>query len=111
MANQKVFNDYTVNAVWNKAIIVPGHNHSEWRQDFTGAWIQRSKYGNRDSSFGWEIDHIKPVIRYGSDDLSNLRPLQWENNASKCDDYPVWISLVSSNGTNYIKKRQHWRES
>lgn len=111
MTNQKVFSDYTVDAVWNKAKIVPGQNSNEWRQDVAGAWIQRSKYGNRNSNFGWEIDHIKPEAKYGSDDLINLRPLQWENNMSKGDDYPVWTSVVSSAGTNYVKKTQSWREN
>lgn len=111
MAFQKVFSDSTVEAVWNKAKIVPGINQSEWRKDITGAWIQRTKYGDRKSNFGWEIDHIKPVAKYGSDDLANLRPLQWENNASKCDDHPVWLSVISSNGTNYVKFEQRWREN
>ena len=35
---------------------------------------------HRGSIYGWEIDHIKPKKDGGSDDLSNLRPLQWEAN-------------------------------
>jgi HNH endonuclease len=32
---------------------------------------------------GWEIDHITSQDHGGTDALSNLRPLQWKNNASK----------------------------
>jgi hypothetical protein len=41
------------------------------------------KYGDRNSQYGWEIDHITSQDHGGSDAPSNLRPLQWENNASK----------------------------
>ncbi|MBN2777877.1 MAG: HNH endonuclease [Bacteroidales bacterium] len=35
------------------------------------------------------MDHIKPVAKGGGDDLSNLQPLQWQNNRKKGDDYPA----------------------
>ncbi len=38
---------------------------------------------------GWEIDHIKPVAKGGGDELSNLQPLQWQNNRKKGDDFPA----------------------
>jgi 5-methylcytosine-specific restriction endonuclease McrA len=40
------------------------------------------------STYGWEIDHIKPVAKRGGDEITNLQPLQWENNRRKGDDYP-----------------------
>lgn len=44
-----------------------------------------SEHGNRQSEYGWEIDHINPVSNHGGDDLSNLQPLNWKNNAEKGD--------------------------
>ena len=79
------FDDNTVQSVWEKGRVVSGNDPSVWRQDQCNAWICRHLHGNRDSQYGWEIDHITPESEGGSDDLYNLRPLQWKNNASKQD--------------------------
>ena len=46
--------------VWNRAIVVEGFDQSRFRKDACGAWIIREKYGDNDSLYGWEIDHIVP---------------------------------------------------
>ena len=99
---------------WNRASAVDGYDKSRFRKDACGAWIIRDKYGDKDSLYGWEIDHIVPqslleekgVSRKDIDNPLNLRALQHENNASKGDDYPSYTAVVTSEGAENI---QSWK--
>ncbi len=82
------FTTEVVAAVWSKGRIVHPYNPNLWRKDSCGAWMKREEYGNRQSSTGWEVDHINPN---GGDNLSNLQPLQWENNVAKSDGKLVCV--------------------
>jgi len=83
MANN--YDHKTLSAIWAKATVIAGYDMNALRKDVCGAWIAWSAYGNRESDNGWEVDHITPESKGGSDMVSNLRPLHWKNNARKSD--------------------------
>jgi 5-methylcytosine-specific restriction endonuclease McrA len=79
------FNALEIEVVWQKALGIPGQNMRLWRQDPCGAYMYRDHYGKTDSKWGWEIDHVQPVARSGTDAIANLQALQWQNNRRKGD--------------------------
>ena len=95
------FSKEMVQAVWEKGHVVPGYDSSQCRKDQCGAWMVRSEYGNRNSDYGWEIDHISPG---GADVLSNLRPLQWQNNVAKSDGRLKKEYVTAEGEKNIVKK-------
>lgn len=77
-----------IQTIWEKATIVVGYNSNLWRKDQCGAWMYRHYYGAASqgephTSYKWQIDHIKPESKGGSDIVSNARPLQWYNNDAR----------------------------
>lgn len=100
--------------VWEKGQKVEGYSPDLYRKDACGAWIRWDKYGVLDNIYGWQIDHVYPRARMvqkgiseeDMDKLDNLRPMQHQNNASKGDDYPSYMGVVTSDGNKNIDKLQ-----
>lgn len=99
--------------IWNKAKTVEGKDPSSYRKDACGAWIKWDDYNQRNSDFGWEIDHVYPeslLKKKGADNdeidnIINLRPFNWRNNVSKDQDFPVYQSSVIAEGNRNIEKK------
>ena len=90
-----IYDDATRWRIWDKATKIQGYDPKYWRYDVCGAPMCWSDYGNTDSKYGWEIDHIWPESKGGSDNIDNLRALQWENNRAKGDSVdPHWSCAV-----------------
>ncbi len=69
-------------AVWAKATIIPGLDPVVWRNDVLGKRIQFTMLNSTSSEWAWNIDHVVPRTRGGSDWLDNLQPLNRKDNIS-----------------------------
>jgi len=47
-------------------------------KDYKGRLIKKAAYGDRYSQYGWEIHHIKPKSKGGTDALDNLAIVHWQ---------------------------------
>lgn len=96
--------------IWEKGIEDDKYPSDKVRKDACGAFIRYADYGNRDSIFGWEIDHIYPASKLTRgedvDNIANLRPFHWKNNESKGANYPFYTACMvadDENATNVEK--------
>lgn len=94
--------------LWQRATIVPDYDPDSWRQDFAGAWIQRDQLGLT-TEYGWDVCHIKPRSEGGSDELSNLVAIHWRNHLSKANSFPVFKTVVTSEGPRNVEKERIWK--
>lgn len=69
---------------WDSAKPIRGKNPDLYRQDAYGNEMYKHSYGKA-SPKGWEVDHIKPKSKGGSDATVNLQALNTSTNRSKGD--------------------------
>ena len=68
--------------IWLKSTkVIKGASHDLFALDYHDNEIHYFCYGNRNSSFGWEIDHIIPEALGGRTIFDNLRAIHWRTNA------------------------------
>lgn len=101
------FSKEIIDCIWKKAKEIPNYNPRIWRKDFADAWIRKDQYGT-ESKYGWEIDHLKPCVKGGTDDLKNLNPIHWHNNRTKSNNYPIFKTSITSAGNANTEKSQLW---
>ncbi|OAV73986.1 HNH endonuclease [Bacteroidales bacterium Barb7] len=80
------FSKEKLDKVWEKGSTVRGKNPDLYRKDPFGNTMYKPSYG-KETSMGWEVDHIKPQAKGGTDHLNNLQPMNPEANRKKGDKY------------------------
>jgi 5-methylcytosine-specific restriction endonuclease McrA len=78
------FTKKQIDTVWNLAQKVRGQDPDKVRQDPYGNRMNRDSYG-KTTATGWEVDHIIPSARGGSDATRNLQALKASVNRAKSD--------------------------
>lgn len=109
------FSEKDLDRIFSKGRIINGLDPKSWRLDASDAIICRSSYGRDDEFFGWEVDHVVPKSMLEAakvpealiDYEQNLRPLNWNNNNSKGNDYPTYTTVIVSldDGKSNCKKK------
>ncbi len=75
-------------------------------KDFAGREMDKGSYGNRNSEYGWNLDHILPQSQGGKDSEFNLICCHIKTNNEKADKYPVF----NANGKAFeiVKVENHY---
>ena len=61
-------------------------------KDFSGREIAKSAYGDRNSQYGWNVDHILPQSKGGTTADHNLVCCNIKTNDEKADKFPCFYA-------------------
>lgn len=100
-ANAMVINHETAMSLWSKR-----YGKESKIKDFAGREILKAAYNNRNSEYGWNVDHILPQSKGGKTTDSNLICCHILTNDEKADKFPCF----SANGKQFeiIKVENHY---
>ena len=87
MTNYMELNRETAMRLWNKTFGKEVSTH-----DFTGRKIVKGAYNDRNSEFGWNVDHIYPQSKGGATNDSNLVVCHVLTNDEKSNKFPCFIA-------------------
>lgn len=75
-------------------------------KDFAGREMDKGSYGNRNSDYGWNLDHILPQSQGGKDTESNLICCHILTNDEKANKFPAF----TANGKTFeiVKVENHY---
>lgn len=96
-----VLNQETAMRLWNKQF------GGETRvTDFANREIDKGAYNDRNSKYGWNVDHVLPVSQGGKTNDSNLIVCHIQTNDEKADKFPCF----TANGIKYeiVKIQNHY---
>jgi hypothetical protein len=85
MKFEELLEQYRQQRIWEKGRPIWGKDPALWRSDDFGNLMYRWAYGKYWEPYGWEIDHVIPKSRGGTDDIANLRPVTCAANRSRQD--------------------------
>ena len=95
-------NKETANRLWVKQF---GKRQKAF--DFAGREIAKASYNDRNSNFGWNVDHILPESRGGKTADHNLICCSIKTNDEKADRFPAF----KANGKQFeIQRRENHYE-
>lgn len=94
-------NKETAIRLWNKSF-----GKKTETVDFTGRKIVKGAYNNRNSEFGWNVDHVLPQSRGGKTADYNLVCCHITTNDEKADKFPTF----NANGKKFeiLKVENHY---
>lgn len=94
-------NRETAMRLWNKSF-----GKETKAIDFAGRGIAKGAYGDRNSEFGWNVDHILPVSQGGKTNDSNLIVTHIITNDEKADKFPCFTA--NKKKFEIIKVQNHY---
>ncbi|QOI98534.1 MAG: hypothetical protein HRU69_14020 [Flammeovirgaceae bacterium] len=99
------FSDKQIQDVWNKGTTVENYDSVKYRKDVCGA-LDATRQVRERGNFRLGNRPCLSRVKRGDETLINLRPMHWENNRSKADDFPSYTAVKTSNDTKNVDKEE-----